>query len=133
MCVCLCVLSCVQLSATPWTVAHQAPLSMGFSRQEYRSGLPFLTPGDLPNPGTEPMSLESPALAGRFFYYYHHQGVSGYLKTKVSRKTKIFWIWDFNGSWKEGSRRRKHMYTYGWFMLMHGRNQHNIVEQLSLN
>ena len=41
---------------TPWTVAHQAPLSMGFSRQEYWSGLTFLSPGDLPNPGIEPRS-----------------------------------------------------------------------------
>ena len=49
---------------TPWTVAHQAPQSMGFSRQEYWSGLPFPSPGDLPDPGIEP---ESPALAGRFF------------------------------------------------------------------
>ena len=43
--------------ATPWTVAHQAPLSMGFSRQEYWSGLPFPSPGDLPNLGIEPRSL----------------------------------------------------------------------------
>ena len=50
--------SCPTL-ATPWTVAHQAPLSMGFSRQEYWSGLPFPSPGDLPNPGIEP---KSPAL-----------------------------------------------------------------------
>ena len=57
----------VQLSATPWTVARQAPLSMGFSRQEYWSGLPCPPPGDLANPGMEPMSLTSPALAGRFF------------------------------------------------------------------
>ena len=48
---------------TPWPVAHQAPLSMGFSRQEDWSGLPFPSPGDLPRPGTEPTS---PALAGRF-------------------------------------------------------------------
>ena len=41
---------------TPWTVAHQAPLSMGFPRQEYWNGLPFLSPGDLPNPGIEPAS-----------------------------------------------------------------------------
>ena len=47
-------LSRVQLFATPWTVAYQAPPSMGFSRQEYQNGLPFLSPGDLPNPGTEP-------------------------------------------------------------------------------
>ena len=43
-----------QLFATPWTVAYQAPLSMGFSMQEYWSGLPFPSPGDLPNPGIEP-------------------------------------------------------------------------------
>ena len=49
------------------TVTHQAPLSMGFSRQEYWSGLIFPTPGDLPNPGIEPMSLASSALAGGLF------------------------------------------------------------------
>ena len=59
--------SVVSDSAIPRTVAHQAPLSMGFSRQEYWSGLPFPTPGDLPDPGLEPASSESPALAGRFF------------------------------------------------------------------
>ena len=52
-------LSCVRLFATPWTIAHQAPPSMGFSRQEYWSGLPFPSPGDLPDPGIEP---GSPAL-----------------------------------------------------------------------
>ena len=51
-----CVLSYVQLYATLWTVAHQAPPSMGFSRQEYWSGLPFPSPGDLPDPGVEPRS-----------------------------------------------------------------------------
>ena len=59
--------SVVSDSAAPWTVTHQAPLSMGFSRQEYWNGLPFLTPGDLPNPGIKPASLVSPALAGGFF------------------------------------------------------------------
>ena len=53
------LLSCLWLFATLWTVAHQAPPSMGFSRQEYWSGLPFPSPGDLPNPGIEP---GSPAL-----------------------------------------------------------------------
>ena len=52
---------------TLWTVALQAPLSMGFPRQEYWSGLPCPSPGDLPDPGIEPMSLVSPTLAGRFF------------------------------------------------------------------
>ena len=49
-------LSRVQLFGTPWTIAHQAPLSMEFSRQEYWSGLPFPPPGDLPDPGIEPGS-----------------------------------------------------------------------------
>ena len=65
-----CVLTCfsgVWLFAAPWTVAHQALLSMGFSRQEYWSGLLCPPPGDLPNPGIEPTSLISPALAGGFF------------------------------------------------------------------
>ena len=57
MCVCVC--SVTSDSATPWTVAHQAPLSMGFSRQEYCSGLPFPSPGHLPDTGTE---ARSPAL-----------------------------------------------------------------------
>ena len=55
------------LNATPWTVAHQAPLSMGFSRQESWSGLPFPPQGELPNSGTEPVCLASPAQAGEFF------------------------------------------------------------------
>ena len=57
-------LSRVQLFVTPWTAAHQAPQSMGFSRQEYWSGLPFPSPGDLPDPGIEPGSpaLEADAL-----------------------------------------------------------------------
>ena len=71
-------LSCVWLFATLWTVAYQAPLSMGFSRQEYWSGLPFPSPGDLPNPATE---FISPALTGRFLtiwatrevhWFYHN-------------------------------------------------------------
>ena len=52
---------------TPWIIAHQAPLSMGFSRQEYWNGLPFPSLGDLPNPGIEPVSLAFPALSGGFF------------------------------------------------------------------
>ena len=71
-----CVLNCVSLFVTPWTVARQTPLSMGFLRQEYWSGLTFPSPGYLPKPGIEP---PSPAWTGRFFttsapgkqcYYY---------------------------------------------------------------
>ena len=50
------LLSRVQLFATPWTVSYQVPLSMGFSRQEYWSGLPFPSPGNLPDPGIKPLS-----------------------------------------------------------------------------
>ena len=57
----------VWLLAIPWTVAREAPLYSGFSRPEYRSGLPFPTPGDLPDSGIELVSPASPALAGRFF------------------------------------------------------------------
>ena len=65
VCLCYwCLLFGVQLFVTSWTIAHQAPLSMRFLRQEYWSGLPFPSPGDLPNPRIEPAS---PALAGRFF------------------------------------------------------------------
>ena len=61
VCVCVQLLSHVRLFETPWTIACQAPLSMGFSRQETWSALPFPPPGDLPDPGIEPTS---PALAG---------------------------------------------------------------------
>ena len=61
------VLICVRLFATPWTVAHQAPLSVGFPRRECWSGMPLPPPGDLSNPGVEPVFPASPALAGGFF------------------------------------------------------------------
>ena len=69
MCVHAQLLSGVQLFATPWTVASQAPLSMEFSRQGDWSGLPFPTAGDLPDSGIKPMSLASPALT-----YSSHRG-----------------------------------------------------------
>ena len=62
-----CVPSHVQLSVIPWSVACQAPLFMGFFRQEYWSGLPFPSTGDIPDSGIKPMSLVPPASAGRFF------------------------------------------------------------------
>ena len=67
------MLSCVQLFATPWTVAHQDPLSVGFSRQEYWSGFPFPPPGNLPDPGIEPMSLVSPVLADEFLLVLYNE------------------------------------------------------------
>ena len=61
------LLSHVQFFVTPWTVAYQAPLSMEFFRQDYWSGLSFLSPGNLPNSGIKLSSLMSSELAGRFF------------------------------------------------------------------
>ena len=62
----------VQIFATLWTIAHQVPLSMVFSRQEYWSGLPFPIPECLPNPGIQPVSPLSPSLAGTFFTTVPH-------------------------------------------------------------
>ena len=61
--------SCVRLFVTLWAAAHQAPLSMGFSRQEYASGLPFLPAGDLPNPGIELASPVSPCIGRQILYH----------------------------------------------------------------
>ena len=78
--------------ATPWTVACQAPLSTGFPKQEYSSGLPLPSLGDLPDPGIEPASLASPALAGRGFSQLSHQGspklAEPYIKSPFSTKIK---------------------------------------------
>ena len=86
---------CLTLFATPWTVACQASLSMGFPRQEYWSELPFLSPGDLPNPGIKP---SSPALAGRVFttespgksHKRHNIHIIGMLKNE-RKKWKEYW------------------------------------------
>ena len=74
---CACSLSCfstIQFFATPWTIARQAPLSMGFSRQKYWSGEPFPSPGDLLDPGMEAVSPAAPALVGGFFTMSHQGG-----------------------------------------------------------
>ena len=92
MCRCVCVLSCfnhVRLAATPWTVSREAPLSMGFSRPEYWSGLPCPLPGDLPNPGIKPMSLMSSALAGRFFTTSATWGAPYDVSTHISRHMEM--------------------------------------------
>ena len=92
----VCALSCVWLFETPWTVAHQAPLFMGFSRQEYWSGLPFPPPGNLLNPGIEPLSLVSPASAGRFFttappgkHWFHHQARNHRQRNSLSPESHL--------------------------------------------
>ena len=69
VCVCVCTLSCVQLFATPWTVAHQAPLFMEISRQEYWNRLLVPSPGALPDPGNEPMSLVSLGIGRQILYH----------------------------------------------------------------
>ena len=92
----------VWLFATQWTISYQAPLFMGFSRQEYWSGLPCSPPGDLPNPGIEPVSLTSPALAGGFFItsttWETHEYVIFYekeeLRLQIELKLLISWHWD---------------------------------------
>ena len=79
-------LSRVPLSATPWTAAHQAPLSMGFSRQEYWSGLLFPSSGDLLDPRIKPTTLVFPALAGGFFTTAPPGKPSRYTKTDKAEK-----------------------------------------------
>ena len=66
----MCVLSCVQPFLTPRTVVHQPPLSMGFPKQEYWSGLPLPPPEDLPNTRMEPASPVSPSLEGGLFFFF---------------------------------------------------------------
>ena len=85
-------LSYVQLFATPWTVAHQAPLSVGFSWQECCSGLPSLSPADLPNPGIKPVSPESPALArGSFTTSTTWEATHQQKETGNQMGSKIMW------------------------------------------
>ena len=69
VCLHACILSCVPLLVSPWTVVHQAPLPVEFPWQEYWSRVPFPPPGDLPDPGIEPMSPASPAF-GKWTLYH---------------------------------------------------------------
>ena len=103
--VCAQSLSQVWLSVTPWTVARQAPLSMEFSRQEYWSGLLLLCPGNLPDPGIEPTSLESPAL------------VCGYFTTNAAWEAPKQWLANRKysiGTWKieEWNNKLSHILWY---------------------
>ena len=68
----------------PWIVAHQAPLSMEFSRQEFQSGLPFPSPADLPDPW---IKLVSPALVGRFLYHWRHLAAAAAAESRQSCPT----------------------------------------------
>ena len=84
------MLSCVRFFATPWAIAHQAPLSMGLFRQEYWSRLPFPPAGDLPDPGTEPKPPVSPTLAGRFFTT--NQPEPGALQNPIHQNTEVLYL-----------------------------------------
>ena len=84
-------LSRVRLFATPWTVAYQAPPSMGFSSQEYWSRLPFPSPGDLPNPGIEPRSPALEADTLTFTFEVIHNVKKKTVKKKKKKKKK-FWL-----------------------------------------
>ena len=102
----------VRLFVTLWTVACQAPLSMRFPRQEYWSVLPCPSPGDLPDPGIEPMSLESPALAGRLFTTSAawEAPISGYMFLyifQIKYRTKQ----NKQSSTSSGKKSQDHMYT----------------------
>ena len=88
MCVHVCVLSHVQLFASPWTVACQAPLSIEFSRQEYWSWLPFPPPGDHPFPGIEPTPLESPVLINKCILYQLYHLASPLYRILASREVR---------------------------------------------
>ena len=81
--------SCVQIFATPWTVARQTPLSMAFSRKEYWSGLPCPPSGNLPDSGIEPASLTSPAWASRFFTTSEAQPYRIFLQNFIDYKTLL--------------------------------------------
>ena len=96
----------VQLFVAPWIVAHQAPLSMGFSRQEYWSGLPFPPPGDLPNPGIEPTPPASPALqedslplsyqGSQVNKYVNHYNLVLHFNSTSGFSSSHVWMWELN-------------------------------------
>ena len=77
--------SCLTLLDSQWTVACQAPLSLGFPRQEYQSGLPFLPPGDLPHSGIKPASLHSPALQVDTLLLSHQESIFIYTSIIVNK------------------------------------------------
>ena len=101
----------VQPFATPWTVTHQAPLSMGFSRQEHWSGLPCPPPGDLPDPGIEPTSLMSPLLTGEFFT------TSAPRRHSLTLQTWCFFITDLCRLEKNQSRHSLELHQWAEYFL----------------
>ena len=87
------LVSVVQLFATPWIVAHQAPLSMEFSRQGYWSGLPFPSTGDLPDTGIEP---RSPALQPKILYHLIHQSSRDTINKQIQGHSFHPWAQNYN-------------------------------------
>ena len=110
VCVCL-SLSCVRLYTTPWIVAGQVPLSVGFSRQEYWNGLPFPSSGDVPDPGDQGSNPDFPH-CGRFFFYH------------LSQQGKCF---SLSGS-KESNSGRRMCYQEGRFWLKYENWNHLKIE-----
>ena len=107
-------LSCIQLFGTPWTVAHQAPLSVGFSRQEYWSGVPFPSPGDLLDPGIKPGSptLQADALPseppGKPKSHSKHQFFSWFNKAILKSKEGLP-CW--SSGWKSTCQGKEHKFN----------------------
>ena len=105
----------VWLFVTPWIVACQAPLSMGFSSQKYWSGLPFPFPGELSHPGIEPISLMSPALTGGFFTTCPTWGANLY-KTP-QQKSATIWAWGAPNIHGSAKRVNRSFCSSSWHML----------------
>ena len=84
--------SCVRLFATLWTVAHQVPLFMEFSKEEYWSELPCPSPGDLPDPGTEPASSAAPALQVDSLPLSHWGNPSVTIFSNQTHRTQLFYL-----------------------------------------
>ena len=94
--------SCVRLFVTPWTAARQAPLSMEFSRQAYWSGLLCPPPGDLPNPGIEPVSLTSTCIGRWVLYHQRHLGSPPASNSAMLTPAVQRWLLDFSAPWDSG-------------------------------
>ena len=95
LCACVCVSHCRVQLCYPWTVSHQAPLSTGFPRQEYRNGWPFPSPGDLPSPGIEPRSLHCRRIL-HHWATWEAQTLPDYFKSMISFFiTHAWWLYYF--------------------------------------
>ena len=129
----------VRLFATPWTVAYQAPPSMGFSRQEDWSALPFPSPGDLPDPGIEPgspafqadaLTAEPPGKPEEFGISWckllHVEGINN----KVLLHDPANYIQNPAINHNEREYKKECLYVYNWVSLLYSRDWRNIVNQL---